>query len=206
VLSRFREHLDLFVVGRDAAVYSTFWDAASGWLNNWFRLADTNFSDGFKVPPGSQVTSLARIPDLIDLFVAGFDGGVYSTFWSAQNGWLNRWFRLGDDRFWDNFTVPAGSPVTAISRFASHLDLFVSGRDGGIYSTFWDGNSGWSNHWFRLGDDRFWDGFTIPPGARVTAQSRDPNIIDLFVTGRDNRVYSTFWTAEGGWLNQWFAL
>jgi hypothetical protein len=41
---------------------------------------------------------------------------------------------------------------------------------------------------FRLGDDRFWDGFTVPPGARVTAQSPDPNVIDLFVTGRDNRV------------------
>jgi hypothetical protein len=74
---------------------------------------------------------------------------------------------------------------TAISRFASHLDPFVSGRDGGIYSTFWDGSTGWSNRWFRLGRCPLRDGFTIPPGARVTAQSRDPNIIDLFVTGRD---------------------
>jgi hypothetical protein len=96
--------------------------------------------------------------------------------------------------------------VTAISRFTDHLDLFVSGRDGGVYSTFWDGSSGWSGRWFRLGDGRFGDGFTIPPGARVTAQSRDPNVIDLFVTGRDNRVYSTFWTAAGGWLGQWFSL
>jgi hypothetical protein len=29
-------------------------------------------------------------------------------------------------------------------------DLFVVGRDGGIYSTFWDANGGWFGHWFRV--------------------------------------------------------
>jgi len=206
VLSRFPEHLDLFVVGRDAAVYSTFWDGSSGWPNNWFRLADTNFADGFKVPTGSQVTSVARAPDLIDLFVAGFDGGVYSTFWNAPGGWFNRWFRLGDNRFWDNFTVPPGTPIAAISRFPEHLDLFASGRDGHVYSTFWDGSSGWSGQWFWLGDENFADQFTVPPGSPVTALSRFRDQIDLFVSGRDGAIYSTFWNAGTGWHNHWFRL
>ena len=205
-LSRFPEHLDLFVSGRDGGVYSTFWDGATGWTNRWFRLGDSRFADLFTVPPGSAVTAVSRARDIIDLFVSGRDGAVYSTFWTGAGGWHNQWFRLGDNRFGDNFTIPPGSPVTAIARAPDHLDLFASGRDGGVYSTFWDGAHGWSGRWFRLGDARFWDAFTIPPGARVTAQSRRPDVIDLFVTGRDNRIYSTFWTAQHGWLGQWFAL
>ena len=205
-LSRYSEHLDLFAVGRDAAVYSTFWDAASGWSGNWFRLADTNFGDGFKVPPGSQVTSVARDRDLIDLFVAGLDGGVYSTFWNAPGGWFDHWFRLSDERFGDKFTVPPGTPISVISRYPEHLDLFASGRDGHVYSTFWDASRNWSGQWFWLGDDRFSDQFTVPPGSPVTAVTRFRDQIDLFVSGRDGAVYSTFWNAGTGWHGHWFRL
>ena len=183
VLSRYPTHLDLFVVGRDSAVYSTFWDANGGWFNHWFRLGDTNFADGFKVPIRSPVSSLSRYADHIDLFVSGFDGGVYSTFWDVNGGWFNRWFRLGDTNFGDNFTIPPGSPVSCLSRYQDHIDLFVSGRDGGVYSTFWDVNGGWFNRWFRLGDTNFGDNFTIPPGSPVSCLSRYPDHIDLFVSG-----------------------
>ena len=205
-LSRFANHLDLFVVGRDSAVYSTFWDANGGWFNHWFRLGDTNFPDGFKVPIHSLVSSLSRFQDHIDLFVSGFDGGVYSTFWDANGGWFNRWFRLIDKNFGDRFTIPPGSPISCLSRFRDHIDLFVSGRDGGVYSTFWDANGGWFNHWFRLTDNNFGDHFTIPPGAPVSSLSRFRDHIDLFVSGRDGGVYSTFWDANGGWFNHWFRL
>ncbi|SIO40596.1 hypothetical protein SAMN05443247_04935 [Bradyrhizobium erythrophlei] len=206
VLSRFADHIDLFAVGRDSAVYSTFWDANGGWFNHWFRLADTNFADGFKVPIQTPISVLSRFTDHIDLFVTGFDGGVYSTFWDANGGWFNRWFRLGDTNFGDNFTIPPGSPISNLSRFRDHIDLFVSGRDGGVYSTFWDANGGWFNHWFRLGDNNFGDNFTVPPGSPISSLSRFQDHIDLFVSGRDGGVYSTFWDANGGWFNHWFRL
>jgi hypothetical protein len=205
-LCRFQNHIDLFTVGRDGAIYSTFWDANGGWFNRWFRLADTNFGDSFTVEPGSQVTAVSRYSDHIDLFVTGRDGAIYSTFWDANGGWFNRWFRLADTNFWDQFTVPPRSTVSALSRYPNHLDLFVSGRDGAIYSTFWDANGGWFNQWFRLGDANFWDGFTVDPGTPVSALTRFPDHIDLFVVGRDGGVYSTFWDANGGWFNHWFRL
>ena len=96
------------------------------------------------------VSCLSRFQDHIDLFVSGFDGGVYSTFWDANGGWFNRWFRLTDNNFPDGFTVPPGSRVWSLSRFKDHIDLFVVGRDGGVYSTFWDANGGWFNRWFRV--------------------------------------------------------
>lgn len=117
---------------------------------HWFRLADANFGDHFTIPPGAPVTALSRFQNHIDLFVSGRDGGVYSTFWDANGGWLNHWFRLADTNFGDHFTVPPGSRISALSRFENHIDLFVMGRDGGIYSTFRDANGGWFNHWFRV--------------------------------------------------------
>jgi hypothetical protein len=56
----------------------------------------------------------------------------------------------GDPNFGDDFTIPPGSTVTCLSRFQDHIDLFATGRDGGIYSTFWDASSGWAGHWFRV--------------------------------------------------------
>ena len=205
-LSRFRDHIDLFAVGRDSGIYSTFWDVNGGWFNHWFRLMDTNFPDGFKAPIQSTVSCLSRFQNHIDLFVVGFDGGVYSTFWDANGGWFNRWFRLIDTNFGDGLTVPPQSTVSCLSRFQNHIDLFAVGRDGGVYSTFWDANGGWFNRWFRLIDTNFGDGFTVPPQSTVSCLSRFQNHIDLFVVGRDGGVYSTFWDANGGWFNRWFRL
>jgi hypothetical protein len=206
VMSRYPTHLDLFVVGRDSAVYSTFWDANGGWLNQWFRLADPNYPDGFKVPAGCPISNLTRYSDHIDLFVTGFDGGIYSTFWDANGGWANRWFRLIDPNYGDDFTIPPGSPISNLSRYPNHIDLFVAGRDGGVYSTYWDANGGWPNSWFRLPDPNYGDGFTIPPGSPVSALSRYSDHIDLFVSGRDGGIYSTYWDVNGGWPNSWFRL
>jgi hypothetical protein len=206
VLSRFAQHLDLFTVGRNACVYSTFWDGASGWSGHWFRLADSNFGDGFTVPLHTRVSQLARTQNNIDLFVSGFDGAVYSTFWSATGGWSNRWFRLADPNFGDHFTIPPGASVTSVARTSNNIDLFVTGRDGAVYSTFWNSQNGWSGHWFRLADPNFGDHFTLPPGSSVSAISRGADLLDLFATGRDGAVYSTFWNAQQGWSGHWFRL
>ena len=73
-----------------------------------------------------------RFPTHIDLFVAGRDGAVYSTFWDGSSGWYGHWFRLGDPNFGDDFTIPPGSPVSVLSRFETHIDLFVAGRRRGL--------------------------------------------------------------------------
>jgi len=206
VLSRYPQHLDLFTVGRDEAIYSTVWDNNGGWINNWFRLADPNFGDGFKVPILAPVSALARSQDNIDLFVTGFDGSIYSTAWSTGNGWLNIWFKLADPNFGDQFTIPPASQITSVARTRDNIDLFVAGRDGCVYSTAWSAQGGWIGHWFRLADPNFWDQFTVPPGSQVSAISRGPGLLDLFVTGKDGCVYSTFWNAQNGWNGHWFRL
>ncbi len=205
-LSRNPNHIDLFVTGRDGAIYTTAWDAATNWAGHWFRLQDPNFPDQFTVPPGSPVAMLSRNPNHIDLFVTGRDGAIYTTAWDAATNWAGHWFRLQDPNFPDKFTIPAGSPVTALSRNPNHIDLFVTGRDGAIYTTAWDAATNWAGHWFRLQDPNFPDQFTIPPGSPVAMLSRDPNHIDLFVAGREGAIYTTAWDASGNWAGRWFRL
>jgi hypothetical protein len=89
-----------------------------------------------------------------------------------------------------------GSPITAIARNPDHLDLFVTGTDGRIYSTWWDASSGWAS-WFNVSGGR------AALGSPITAVARNPNHLDLFVTGTDGRIYSTWWDASSGWAN-WF--
>ena len=146
------------------------------------------------VPQRSVVTPVTRFPDHLDLFVVGFNGGIYSASWdqNANNARWNLWFRIGPD--WAN--IPPGSVVTAIARKPDQIDLFVVGHNGGIYSTWWNPNDGWEgNHnWFRIGPD--WA--NVPTNSVVTAVARKPDQIDLFVVGHNGGIYSTWWNPNDG--------
>ena len=74
VVARNPDHLDLFVTGTDGRIYSTWWDAASGW-GGWFNVS------GGAAALASPIDVVSRYPDHLDLFVTGTDGGIYSTWW-----------------------------------------------------------------------------------------------------------------------------
>ena len=92
------------------------------------------------------------------------------------------------------------SPITAVARNPDHLDLFVTGTDGGIYSIYWDDTSGWAGSWFRIKEG------IAKPGSLVTAVARDPDHLDLFVTGTDGGIYSIYWDAASSWASSWFRI
>ena len=63
------------------------------------------------------------------------------------------------------------------------------GNDGRVYTSWWVEGTDWSglnDNWRPIG------GF-FPPGAPISALARTPNILDLFVTGNDGRVYTSWW-------------
>ena len=54
---------------------------------------------------------------------------------------------------------------------------------------------GWNlGGWFKIHPETIFDHTT----QNITAFSRTPENIDLFVIGFDNAMWSTFWTAGGG--------
>jgi hypothetical protein len=186
-ISRYPQHLDVFCVGADLGIYSSWWDistAAGGWAD-WFRVA------GGVAAPGTTITVVARSPSHLDLFAVGSDHGVYSIWWDASTGWAGSWFRVSD------LTVAPNTSVAAIARNPSHLDLFAVGSDMRISSIWWDASGGWAGSWFNV------SGGVAAPGTSVTAVTRNPDHIDLFAVGSDHGIYSTWWDASSGWAG-WF--
>ena len=94
VVARRPDQLDLFAVGNDGRVYTSWWSVENGWSgmhDNWLSLG------GF-FPVGSPVSAVARKPDQLDLFAVGGDGRVYTSWWSVENGWSgmhDNWLSLG---------------------------------------------------------------------------------------------------------------
>ncbi len=185
------EHIDLFVTGKDGGIYSTFWNPNDGWAKG-FRIGD------LRVSTRSPITALLTSPDHIDLFVTGKDGRIYSTFWNLKDGWV-KWFPVSEIQTSSGTGVTSGTRVTALRTRPEWIDLFVTGKDGGIYTTFWNPKEGWAKG-FRIGD------LQAPAGSEVTALLTRPDHIDLFVTGNDGRIYSTLWDQQNGWAKGGFPL
>jgi hypothetical protein len=104
--------------------------------------------------------------------------------------WRN-WFRVTDGG-------GLKSPITALLPRAGHLDLFVTGNDGGVYSTYHEQVGEW-RRWFRIG------ALQVPARSPITALATRPGHVDLFVVGADGGVHSTYHEAEGGW-RPWFRI
>ena len=96
-------------------------------------------------------------------------------------------------RFDPAFVTKPGTPIAAVARDADHLDLFVTGADGGIHSAYWNSADGWS-FFFRIDP-----GFAKSPGAPIAIVARDADHLDLFVTDADGGINSAYWDNVGGW-------
>ncbi|WP_329580826.1 hypothetical protein [Streptomyces sp. NBC_01361] len=183
VVSRNPDHLDLFITGNDGIVYTSWWDTAGEWSG---REGWAPIGGGF--PAGAPVSVVSRNPDHLDLFSTGNDGIVYTSWWDTAGEWSGRegWAPIGGG-------FPAGAPVSVVSRNPDHLDLFITGNDGIVYTSWWDTAGEWSGRegWAPIGG-----GF--PAGAPVSVVSRNPDHLDLFSTGRDGIVYTSWWDAAGG--------
>ena len=81
-----------------------------------------------------------------------------------------------------------GATVTAVWRDPNHLDLFTTGTDGTVWSAWWEAGPGWQQ-WFPI-----WPQVAkANPGAAVTALWRDPEHLDLFITGTDGTQIYAVW-------------
>jgi len=78
-VSRAPGNLDLFIVGNDSHVWSTFWTQQGGWSHDWFPLPSEAVFDRNV----QQVAVVSRTPNNLDLFIVGNDNHIWSTYWGA---------------------------------------------------------------------------------------------------------------------------
>ena len=140
-VSRTPNNLDLFVIGFDNRVWTTFWNQA-GWNADWFPLPGQAVFDRDK----QQIAAVSRGPGNLDLFVIGFDNHVWTTFWNQGGGWNADWFPLPGQAVFDRDK----QQIAAVSRGPGNLDLFVIGFDNHVWTTFWNEAGGWNADWFPL--------------------------------------------------------
>ncbi|HWO13305.1 MAG TPA: M64 family metallopeptidase [Polyangiaceae bacterium] len=140
----------------------------------------------------TPIEVVARFPEHLDVFAVASNGRTMSSWWDRASGWAG-WFQVQG-----GVASPggAGSPVTAVARYAGHLDLFTVGTDSRVYSAWWDVSSGWHG-WFPIGS------LTCRAGSTVNVVSRYSDHLDLFTTAADGRTMSTGWDARTGWAD-WF--
>ena len=139
VVSRSTNKLDVFVVGTDNHVYTAAWEPAftDGW-HGWWRIGNV------QVPAGSPIHVVSRSADKLDIFVTDVNGVIQTAAWEPAftDGW-HGWWDLRGGR------AAAGAPVTAVSRSANKLDVFVVGTDSRVYTAAWEPGftDGWHGWW-----------------------------------------------------------
>ncbi|MBV9811641.1 MAG: hypothetical protein JO326_02755, partial [Acetobacteraceae bacterium] len=161
----------------------------AGCPDTWFPIGPQ-----VRMQIGAPVSALWRSNDThLDLFATGNDGAVWSIAYQWPSGW-GAWFLPHNE-----VKMQPGAAVTALWRSNNtHLDLFATGTDGAVWSTWWEAGPGWQP-WFQPNSQ-----VKMQPGATVTAlwRSNDTHL-DLFATGNDGAVWSTWWEAAKGW-QPWF--
>jgi hypothetical protein len=116
--------VSLFVVDRDGAVQSSYYDPRvpqPRWTD-WFRLGEPG-----KVAVDTHVAAVSSVPGGVSLFVVDRDFAVQSTYYDprvANPQWAD-WFRLSGAG-----KAAAGTSIAAVSSVPGGVSLFVIDRDG----------------------------------------------------------------------------
>jgi hypothetical protein len=189
-VSRSTDHLDVFATDINGDTLTAAWqpDFADGWHGwGWIRSG--------QAAPGAPIHGVSRSADKLDIFVTGSDNHTYTAAWQPDfTDWWHGWWNLNGG------VAAPGAHVTAVSRSADHLDVFVIGTDGGVYTAAWEPDfaDGWHG-WWRIGD------VVAPQGSAVYAVSRSTDKLDIFVTDVNGAVMSAAWEPDfaDGWHGWW---
>jgi hypothetical protein len=182
-VTRFEDALDIFWIGLDGAVGTT-------WANP--RNDDAKWHPPFPItPPGatradSPLAAVTRLDGALDAFWMGPDGAVDTT-------WANP--RVDGAKWHPPFPITPpgaarpGSPLAAVTRLDGALDVFWIGPDGAVGTT-------WANP--QVDGGRWHPPFPItPPGATradspLAAVTRLEGALDVFWIGPDSAVGTTW--------------
>src|SRR5260370_20319395 len=107
---------------------------------------------------------------------------LFRSWWEGAHGWQG-WFLIHPE-----VKMHPGSTVTALWRSSdTHLDLFATGTDGAVWSTWWEGAHGWQG-WFLLQPAGF-----VHPGVFRTSHARfHHDRLGLPATPTDTALGSTW--------------
>ena len=180
-VSRAPGNLDLFVIGYDKHIWTTYWSAQTGWAADWFPLPGQAVFDW----EHQKLAAVSRAPGNLDVFVIGYDKHIWTTYWNDRAGWAPEPFPLpGQAVFdWEH------QQLAAVSRAPGNLDVFVIGYDKHLWTTYWSDQTGWAPGPFPLPGQSVFDW----EHQQLAAVSRAQGNLDVFVIGYDKHIWTTYW-------------
>jgi hypothetical protein len=184
-LSRFPDHMEVWVVGADRRVYGIWWDG-DAW-RGWYSLPSV------QIPVGAPLAVHSRNDDHMELFGVNVDGTLEHTWWDGDwHDWLSRPHQVGG---LGGFRLKPGGHVAVLGRNDEHMEVWSIGTDHQVHGIWWDGT--WRD-WYLLGGS-----VSFPPGAPLTALSRHDDHMEVYSVTDGDRLQGIWW--DGGW-QVWFNL
>jgi hypothetical protein len=169
--------VEVFAIDRGGCLVTAACDEGRPW-DPWTPVGgEALFS------PRGLVTALPLAGGELVLVAPASDGGVWLAA-RAPGQAFGAWTRLGDAGL---LPVPPRGAVAALSRAPGAVELFVTGRDGGVYTTSGTLAAGFPP-WARVEGL----GGSIPAQAILTAVSCRPDRVDLFTARSDGFIYNAF--------------
>ena len=152
--------MDIFAIGTISQVYTAAFTTLNGW-QPWRRVGDSILGHASPGPNTLAVTS--RAEDFRAFFVISTSGLIYTATFKPGGTVFRGWWSV----------LPGAGPKTvgngneseaAVSRSLNHLNIFVGGVDGTLWTATWEqGFSDIFHGWWIAGGD-----LKFPTGTAVT--------------------------------------
>jgi hypothetical protein len=138
----------------------------------------------------------------INNFSVAYKGEVFTILINANQGEIRAaafsstdnpviWERVGAA---NNFLAFAKTKLAWAVPREGHLDIFTTGADGKIYTTYWNAQQGWeTDHNWNVIDQKGHQ-FENPESGGLVVLNRVNNQLEIFTSSRDNKMWKTWWT------------
>ncbi|MFI6504751.1 hypothetical protein [Nonomuraea typhae] len=183
VVSRARDHLDLFWVRPDGGVSTAWWHAQANWPSRSIAPGGHVKIGSSRAPVRSALTAISRRPDHLDVFWIGPDGGIGTTAWNPHADWPAPW-----PIAWPGAAAPGG--LSATSRSPGQIDLVWITPDGRVQHLSYDERL--PGAWTRLAAA---SAQRALPGP-ISLVGRRPDHLDAFYVRPDRSLGSAWWHTE----------
>jgi hypothetical protein len=183
--------------------------------NDWSGPAPLGGPAGLQIAPGAtvrahpfaNVAAVSASAGRIDVFFIGRQDGVddwrlYDAWWTPAAGWAAANVQFENlDAAGNIVDLEPLAPIAACLRDATHVDVFVVGMDGQMYTQALDVAVGTLGRLTLITLAPPVAGGPPPPGSFATvdgACTNRPGDVQVVATDRTGAVYATSWNAAAG--------
>jgi hypothetical protein len=173
----------------------------------WFVISDDPWNaDVSTFDADLAPTAVRRRHDALDVVVVGNDSRIWwdTADGAAGPGWRG-WWVVSDDPGDASVSTFARLRPVVVARQGEALDVLAMGNDTRIWWNAWYAGAGWRG-WRVISDDPADPHVsTFFGGSGPAMASRDPDHMDAFTMGNDERIWWNAWDSAAGW-HGWEAL